>query len=240
MKNQFEDDELLAKLSKAVAEPKAPKLSETIIHSAVSTELNYGPRKLATPRLLVNLVGGALILGTVFVLTSTGGIKELSNQIDGLSGGQSTGEFLLAQGDTKISEQDLLDRKWGSLSKFGQSAVGNYVSNRPSEYVDEMWRGQGGYDSGGLVWVFAVTDAVYVPNQTNGPSLSKMFSEENMKKYSAEIASRSDADGIRLLIQGSNDKLYPLVIPENNQPGSFYNQVLEKLEGDTFTKVPSF
>jgi hypothetical protein len=239
MSKEFEHDELLSKLSKAAAEPKYPKLSETIIHSAVHADLKFGPRKFATPRLLVNLVGGAIILGTVFALTSPVGLEDFSAQIQELAGTGSNSSFLMAQGNLEISKYDLLVRNWGSMAEFGESAVGNYASNRPTEYVDEIWRGQGGYNAG-MVWVFVVTDAVYLPNQSKGYSLNQMFSEENMKKYSNQIASRSDADGIRLLIQGSNDKLYPLVIPENNQPGSFYKQVLEKLEGDTFTKVPNF
>jgi hypothetical protein len=237
MKNKFENDELLSKLSKAARQPNAPLLSDKIIYSAVDADQKYGQRKLATPRLLVSLLGGALIFGTVFVVSSTGGIEP--KILASLGGTTTDYSFLLVQGNVEISEFDLLVRYWGSLAEFGQSAVGNYVSNKPTEYVDEIWRGQGGYNSD-MVWVFVVTDAVYFPNQTNGSSLNKMFSEENMKKYSSEIASRSDADGVRLLIQGSNNKLYPLVIPENNQPGSFYKQVLEQLEGDTFTKVPNF
>jgi hypothetical protein len=237
MSKKFEHDELLSKLSKAASEPTAPKLNDSIIYSAVDSDLKYGPRKLATPRLIISLLGGAFIFGAVFVVSSPGGLP--TKILAGLGGSSSESSFLMVQGNLEISEYDLLSRNWGSMSDFGQSAVGNYVSNRPTEYVDEMWRGQGGYNAD-LVWVFAVTDAVYSPNQTNGSSLNKMFSEENMKKYSSEIASRSDEGGIRLLIQGSNDKLYPLVIPENKQPGSFYKQVLEQLEGDTFTKVPNF
>lgn len=237
MKNRFEDDELLSKLSKAARELKAPRLSDKIIYSAVDADQKYGPRRLATPRLLVSLLGGAFIFGTVFVVSSPGGIGP--KILAGLGGSTSESSFLLVQGNLEIGEFDLLVRNWGSMADFGRSAVGNYVSNRPTEYVDEIWRGQGGYNSD-MVWVFVVTDAVYSPNQTNGSSLNKMFSEENMKKYSSEIASRSDADGIRLLIQGSNNKLYPLVIPENNQSGSFYKQVLEQLVSDTFTKVPNF
>ena len=237
MSKKFEHDELLSKLSKAASERTAPKLNDSIIYSAVDSDLKYGPRKLATPRLIVSLLGGAFIFGTVFVVSSPGALR--TKTLASLGGSSSESSFLMVQGNLEISEYDLLARNWGSMSDFGQSAVGNYVSNRPTDYVDEIWRGQGGHNAD-LVWVFAVTDAVYTPNQTNGSSLNKMFSEENMKKYSSEIASRSEADGIRLLIQGSNDKLYPLVIPENNQPGSFYKQVLEQLEGDTFTKVPNF
>ena len=97
MKNKFEDDELLSKLSKAAREPKAPKLSDAIIYSAVDTDLKYGPRKLATPRLLVSLVGGAVIFGTVFVVTSPGGIG--TKILAGAGGTTTDSSFLMVQGN---------------------------------------------------------------------------------------------------------------------------------------------
>ena len=230
MKNKFEDDELLSKLSKAAGDPKAPSLHEAIIYSAVDSDLKYGPRKLATPRVLVSLVGGAAVLAGVFLFISPGPV--LDNSTDPIGEMPSN---LIIRGELEISEQELLVRNWGSLAEFGQSAVGNYITTSSTEYVDEIWKGQGGYNSG-RVWVFVVTDDVYFPNSSD---FGTMFSEASLSKYSDEIATKSDVGGIRLLIQGSNEKLYPLVIPENNQPGSLYAQILEKIESNTFTKVPS-
>ena len=229
MKNKFEDDELLSKLSKAARQPKAPLLSDKIIYSAVDTDLEYAPRKLSTPRLLVSLVGGAAVLAGVFLFFSPGPVIDVSTDPIG-----EMASNLIIRGELEISENDLLFRKWATLAEFGQSAVGNYISNCPTEYVDETWNGQGGYNAG-RVWVFVVTDNVYFPNSSD---FGTLFSEASLSAYRNEIASRSDADGIRLLIQGSNEKLYPLVIPETNKPNSLYAQVLDKIESNTFTKVP--
>lgn len=228
MNNWFEGDELLSKLRGAAAEHKAPRLSDAIIYSVTDIELKNVPIKSATPGLLMSLLGGAaLIFGAFMTVSPESKIAISTDQLDReLSGA-------IIQGDIEINEIDLLVRNGESLSDFGQSAIGNYISNRPKEYVDEIWKGQGGYNAG-KVWVFVVTDKLSFPNSSD---FSTMFSEATLKKYRNEIASQSDADGIRLLIQGSNEKLYPLVIPVNSQPGSLYSKVLEKIESNTFSNI---
>jgi hypothetical protein len=227
MNNGFEDDELLSKLREAASEHKAPRLSDTLIYSVTDIELRNSPMKLATPGRLVSLLGGFALLFGAFLSTSQGATIDISeDHLDRVLSG-------VIQGDLEISEIDLLVRNAESLPELGQTAIGNYISNRPKEYVDEIWKGQGGYNSG-KVWVFVVTDKVHFPNSSD---LSTMFSEASLRKYSNEIASQSDADGIRLLIQGSNEKLYPLVIPVSSQPGSLYSKVLEKIESNTFSNI---
>jgi hypothetical protein len=255
MTKHFEDDELLKSLGKAAGKNKAPKLDELIIHTAVSSEPKYGPRRLRTPGLILNLVGGAAILAGVFAIANPfiqDSITPLSAKVDSTSRPdylQTVAPSLAAirMGNETFTEEDFLARNEKSLSKFGQDTVGNYISNRPDEYIDEIWAGQGGYIDGqwptqdgyikGGLWVFVVTDAAYM---SNGEGLFRLLSAEMLDKHASEIASRSDEDGIRLLVQGENRKLYPLVIRVNNKPGSLYKQVLENLEGDTFTKVPNF
>jgi hypothetical protein len=235
MKNQFENDELLSNLSNAAVERKAPTLSDDIIYSAISTDSKVRSRMVARPKLVFTLAGGALALGMVYALPNSDGITPLSGKVDMVPFSESSP--LMRAGDYKMSEEDLLSHGPKSLSDFGQTAVGNYASNEPTEYIDEVWQGQGGYNAD-RVWVFAVTTAVYLPNKSD--SLGTMFSQENLIKFRDEIADSSDAAGIRLLIQGASNKLYPLVIPENKKPGSLYLQVLEILESDTFTRISGF
>jgi len=87
MTKHFEDDELLNSLGRAAGKQEAPDLNETIIHSAVTADLKFGQRKLATPRLLVSLVGGAAVLAVTAILVSSHAprIIELSN-LEGKSG----------------------------------------------------------------------------------------------------------------------------------------------------------
>lgn len=255
MTKHFEDDELLNSLGKAASKNKAPALSETIITAAVSKATKYAPRRIATPGLIFNLMGGAAVLGGVFAISSTflpNTSKTYSSTVDSTS----RPELLLKEGqslaaiaiDNKtFTEEDFLARNGKSLAEFGMGAVGNYISNRPDEYIDEVWAGQGGYIDGewptqdgylkGGLWVFVVTDTAYSPNRDG---LWDLFSLEMLERHSSDIATSSDEDGIRLLVQGANRKLYPLVIRVNNQPGSLYEQLLERLESATFTKVPNF
>jgi hypothetical protein len=81
MTKHFEDDELLNSLGKAAGKKEVPELNETIIHSAVTADLKFGPRKLATPRLLVSLAGSAAVLAVTAILVSSNSprIIELYN-----------------------------------------------------------------------------------------------------------------------------------------------------------------
>lgn len=250
MKNKFEDDEVLAQLSKAARKTKAPKLDESIIQSAMLSKPKFGPRKFLTPALMFNLAGGAAVLAGVFVFTGplspTAQEMVSSGTMDPFS--RMEGSALLVQGDVKITEEDLLARDGVSLAEHGLSAIGNYVSNSPAEYVDEIWTGQGGTETGNL-WVFVVTDAVYIANDENSVPLSSFLTSEKLGSaigegsslgYGEQLASSSEADGIRLLVQGDNNILYPLVVPVNEEPGSLYSELLGKIVSDKFTKVPTF
>jgi hypothetical protein len=240
MNNKFEDDEVLAQLSKAARKTKAPRLDEGIIQSAISSRPNVGRRKFSAPALMFNLAGGAAVIAGVFVFT--GPLGPTNQEV--LSSGTTdqfskiSGEMLLAMGDVKITEGDLLSRKGKSLSEHGLSAIGNYVSNSPSAYVDEIWNGQGGTSDENL-WVFVVTDAVYIANGDNRVTLSRPFTEEKVKSYADQIASSSEADGIRLLIQGDSNVLYPIVVPVNQEQGSLYIELRDYILSTTFTKVPT-
>jgi hypothetical protein len=94
-----------------------------------------------------------------------------------------------------------------------------------------------------------VTDAVYIANDENSVPLSSFLTSEKLGSaigedsslgYGEQLASSSDADGIRLLVQGDNNILYPLVVPVNEEPGSLYSELLGKIVSDKFTKVPTF
>ncbi|MFM8926737.1 MAG: hypothetical protein ACKOFA_00840, partial [Rhodoluna sp.] len=69
MSKDFEKDELLAKLAKSAGKKKAPTLSDDLLYSATRPSEKFGPRRLQTPNLLVNLVGGAAILAGAFALS---------------------------------------------------------------------------------------------------------------------------------------------------------------------------
>lgn len=249
MKNKFEDDEVLSQLSKSARKTKAPKLEESIIHAAISSKPNTDRGKILKPALLLNLAGGAAVLVGVFVLTgplsSTNQEVLSSGDVDQYS--KISSEMSLARGHEKITEENLLSREGWSLAEHGASAVGNYVSNSPSAYVDEIWNGQGGTSEGNL-WVFVVSDAVYIANGDNRVSISTFFTENNLNSfideeqaisYSDQIASSSDAAGIRLLIQGDSNILYPIVVPVNEKQGSLYTELRDYILSSTFTKVPT-
>jgi hypothetical protein len=243
MKNKFEDDEVLAQLSKAARKTKAPKLDERIIQSAMLSKPKFGPRKFLTPALMFNLAGGAAVLAGVFVFTGPlGANNPAAVQMESMDqfSKKMEGSSMLAMGDLKITEEDLLAREGKSLADYGQSAVGNYVSNSPTEYVDEIWNGEGGTESGSL-WVFVVTDGVYMSNSENTLPLSSLFTDGKLGSYISEnqIATSSDADGIRLLIQGDSNILYPLVVPVNEAPGSLYTELRENILSNTFSQVPT-
>jgi hypothetical protein len=244
MTKHFEDDELLNRLGKAARKNKAPALSETIVFAAVSNATKYSPRRLATPGLILNLMGGAAILAGVFAISSTF-LPNPSKTYSSTVYSTSRPEVLLREDqslaaiaiDNKtFTEEEFLARDGKSLAEFGSGAVGNYISNRPDEYIDEVWAGQAGYKKDDF-WVFVVTEETYWPN---GEGFWDLLSLEMLERHSSDIATRSDEDGIRLLVQGANRKLYPLVIRVNNQPGSLYEQLLERLESATFTKVPKW
>lgn len=250
MNNKFEDDEVLAQLSKAARKAKAPKLDESIIQSAMLSKPKFGPRKFLTPALMFNLAGGAAVLAGVFVFTgplgSTNQPMVYNDIMDPFS--KMQGSAALAQGNLKITEENLLARDGVSLAEHGLSAIGNYVSNSPAEYVDEIWTGQGGTETGNL-WVFVVTNAVYIANDENSVPLSSFLTSEKLGSaigegsslgYGEQLASSSDADGMRLLVQGDNNILYPLVVPVNDEPGSLYSELLGKIVSDKFSKVPTF
>jgi hypothetical protein len=242
MNNNFEDDELLAKLSKSARRSKAPRLDEGIIHSAISSKPKVGRRRFFAPTLMFNLAGGAAVIAGVFVFTGPLGAtnQELlsSGTADQLSK-RSEGALSLAMGNVKITEEDLLARDGKSLAEYGQSAVGNYVSNNPGEYVDEIWTGTGGTSEGNL-WVFVVTDDVHIANGDNRVRLSSPFTQDKVISHADQLASSSDADGIRLLIQGDSNVLYPIVVPVNEEQGSLYTELRDYILSDTFTKVPTF
>lgn len=250
MNNKFEDDEVLAQLSKSARKTKELKLDEGIIQSAISSKHNIGRRKFAAPALMFNLAGAAAVIFGVFVVTgplaSSNQAVLSSGALDQLS--KIEGSMALAMGHVKINEEDLLARNGKSLAEFGQSAVGNYVSNGPPEYVDEIWTGKGGTSYGNL-WVFIVTDAVYTANFDH-PVLDKMLfadsslttslGEAQVLRHPDQVARSSDADGIRLLIQGDSNILYPLVVPVNQEQGSLYQELRDYILSTTFTKVPTF
>jgi hypothetical protein len=241
MNNKFEDDEVLAQLSKAARKIKSPKLDEGIIQSAISSKPNVGRRKFSAPTLMFNLAGGAAVLAGVFVFTGSLGSTNqevLSSGTTDQSSKISAGALALARGNVKITEEDLLARDGKSLAEYGQSAVGNYVSNNPSEYVDEIWTGKGGASEGNL-WVFVVTDDVYIANGNDRVRLSSPFTQDKVISYADQLASSSDADGIRLLIQGDSNVLYPIVVPVNQEQGSLYTELRDYILSDTFTKVPT-
>lgn len=244
MNNKFEDDEVLDQLRKSARKTKEPRLDEGIIQSAISNNNHAGKRKFPAPALVFNLAGATAVIFGVFVVT---GPLASSNQ-EVLSSGtqdqlskiaEGSMEALLVEGDVKISEEDLMSQEGRSLTEHGLSAVGNYVSNNPSEFVDEIWNGQGGSSNGNL-WVFVVTDGVYIANGDDGARLSSPFYVDNIGSYTDQISRSSDADGIRLLIQGDSNILYPLVVPVNQEQGSLYQELREYILSTTFTKVPTF
>jgi hypothetical protein len=78
-------------------------------------------------------------------------------------------------------------------------------------------------------------------NSENTLPLSSLFTDGKLGSYISEnqIATSSDADGIRLLIQGDSNILYPLVVPVNEAPGSLYTDLRENILSNTFTQVPT-
>ena len=234
MSKKIDQDELLAKLQKSAAKTRAPRLDESLLLSASSDNPKFGPRRFLTPKLIVNLVGGAAVLAGVFAFVSSNNSKLSELAI--LDSEVSKGSALMVMGDTTFTEADLLARNGKSLAEYGQAAVGNYVSNNPTEYVDRMW--QGFSDSiQDSVWIFVVTDSVYIPNNPIQTTFYPIGSDQDLSNYIDQIGDSTEAEGIRLLIQSSDQKLYPLVVPPNFTPGSLYLQLRDSLLQQTYTKV---
>jgi hypothetical protein len=239
MKNKFEDDEVLAQLSKAARKTKAPKLDERIIQSAMQSKPKFGPRKFLTPALMINLAGGAAVLAGVFVFTSPfSQINEtsLSTSPEG-SSLRDMPKMSLDMGDKKFSEEELLSSNSVPLSDLGFAAVG-YTPSGASEYIDKTWQDRADGQNGNLS-VYVVTDAIYSPNNENYESLGDFFNDGKVANLKSELASSSDAEGIRLLVQGTDGAMYPMVIPVNEDAGSLYTKVRDQILIDSFTLIPT-
>lgn len=240
MKNKFEDDEVLAQLSKAARKTKAPKLDESIIQSAMLSKPKFGPRKFLTPALMFNLAGGAAVLAGVFVFTSPfSQINEtsLSTSPEG-SSLRDMPKMSLAMGDKKFTEEELLESNGVSLGELGLRAAAGYTPSEATEYIDETWQDRADGQNGTL-YVYVVTDALYSPNNENFKSLGDFFTDGKVANLKSEIASSSDAEGIRLLVQGTDGAMYPMVIPVNEDAGSLYTKVRDQILSDSFTLIPT-
>jgi hypothetical protein len=240
MKNKFENDEVLAQLSKAARKTKAPKLDESIIQSAMLSKPKFGPRKFLTPALMFNLAGGAAVLAGVFVFTSPfSQINEtsLSTSPEG-SSLRDLPKMSLAMGDKKFTEEELLSSNSVPLYELGLRAAAGYTPSEATEYIDETWQERADAQNGTL-YVYVVTDALYSPNNENFKSLGDFFTDGKVANLESEIASSSDAEGIRLLVQGTDGAMYPMVIPVNEDAGSLYTKVRDQILSDSFTLIPT-
>lgn len=229
MNEKIEKDELLNKLRQSAKNPNAPILSEEILFAATKSEQRFGPRKLHTPKIILNLVGGAAVLAAVFALTLNPSQTDILKDLEpnGTSGSAS-----IAMGNFIFTEEELLVSQKLNLAYWGQKAVGNYVSNSPETYVDNLWPGRQAY------WIFVVADGVYMPNERSA-EIRNMFKAENLDQFSGELSKDSTVRGIKFLIQeqGVGGALYPLVVRED-QESSFYKQVRDILLSDTYTQIP--
>jgi hypothetical protein len=234
MNKEFEIDELLNNLSKTARKSKAPILSEDILYSATKSESKFGPRKLHTPRLLINLVGGAAVLAGIFALSMNppqNAIMEvnLNPQLDQKI---SSGSFSIAMGDSRFTEEQFVSTSSVTLADWGQLAVGNYVSNNPERYEDRLWSGENAF------WIFVVVDGVYIPND-GSDDLNDLLNSVKLAEFKDEITSDSSVRGIKFLIQEQavGGALYPLVIKENPE-SSFYQLIRDTVLAQTYTAVP--
>lgn len=232
MSKEFEKDELLAKLAKTAGKKKAPTLSEDILYQATKTDEKFGPRKWHTPKLLINLVGGAAVLAGIFALSANPPQNAIMEaDLNPNLNQKIQGDALLVQGDLSFTEEQLASPLAESISVWGQRAIGNYVSNHPEAFDGQMWTGQTK-----PVWILIVTDGVYIPNGEI-QKLADLFTAEKLSQASLGLTTDSSLSGIKLLIQGEDGVLHPLVIT-NVQESSFYNEVLDLLIGQTYTAVP--
>lgn len=235
MSKEFEKDDLLAKLAKTAGKKKAPALSEDILYQATRSDQKFGPRKWHTPKLLINLAGGAAVLAGIFALSANPPQNAIMEaDLNPNLNQKIQGDALLVQGDISFNEEQLASPLAVSISDWGQRAIGNYVSNHPEAFDGQMWTGQTK-----PMWIFVVTDGVYFPNGAHQKlsDLFTLFSAEKMSQVSLGLTTDSNVPGIKLLIQGEDGVLHPLVVT-NVQDGIFYNEVLDLLIGQTYTAVP--
>jgi len=182
MSKEYEKDELLAKLAKAAGKKKAPTLSEDILYKATRPDEIFGPRKWHTPKLLINLFGGAAVLAGIFALSAN------------------------------PPQRALIDPNFNL--NLNQKMQGDALPE----------------------WVFVVTDGVYFPNGDNA-ELKTLFKAEELAQVAAELSTDSSQQGIKLLIQGEDGVLHPLVI-KAGQDRTLYALLLEDLLTRTFSSVP--
>ena len=236
MSQEFEKDELLAKLAKTAGKQNAPKLSEDLLHSATRTVEKFGPRKWHTPKLILNLVGGAAVLAAVFAISMNSsldsGIRPLEDPNVKLDARIDSGSALLAMGNKTFSEQELVDPLSISLAEWGQRSVGNYVSNNPDAFLNEIWSG-----NSSPTWIFVVADGIYIPNDSI-VEIRALLAPTNLDQVRQELTADSDQPGIKLLLQDDTGTLFPLVIKENPD-STLYVQLRDILLSQSFTLVPT-
>jgi hypothetical protein len=189
---------------------------------------------------MFNLAGGAAVLAGVFVFTSPfSQINEtsLSTSPEG-SSLRDLPKMSLAMGDKKFTEEELLSSNSVPLYELGLRAAAGYTPSEATEYIDETWQERADAQNGTL-YVYVVTDALYSPNNENFKSLGDFFTDGKVANLESEIASSSDAEGIRLLVQGTDGAMYPMVIPVNEDAGSLYTKVRDQILSDSFTLIPT-
>jgi len=235
MKKEFENDPLLQQLQRATEVKQAPKIGEDILIRA--TAINPSPlRKFQTPRLLVSLAGGAAVIALVSVGLSQSPFSDLALRLTGDQNSEMSAS--IAMGNYTFTEADLLARNSVSLAQYGKAAVGNYVSNHPTEYFDQMWQNHLPEENKEH-WVFLVTDDIYIPNFQDEKTFFKISNQDWLVENYSKFATTSDAAGIRMLVQDNSRKLFPLVVPVDNSPGSFYLELRDEILNLSFTKVPA-
>lgn len=236
MGKEFEKDELLTKLAKTAGKQKTPTLSEDLLYSATRVTEKFGLRKWHTPKLIVNLAGGAAVLSGIFMLSlnnvPNSSIQPLIDPNAKVDTRIASGSNLLAMGDKTFTEEELINPLPVSLAAWGERAVGNYVSNNPENYKDEIWSG-----ATSPTWIFVVADGVYFPNDASS-EIKTLLGSFSWDQVSQQLSADSNQHGIKLLIQDESGTLFPLVIRENPE-SNLYLQARDILLSQTFSLVPT-
>lgn len=236
MNEEIKNDPNLARLKKSARRVNAPKLTEDLLYKA-SNNAKFGPRKLHTPRLVLNLFGGAAVLMFTFALSTANTqqltyIMEVPSELSKIGSSMSS-DALMVEGDTVLSSEDLVKDHGKTLKEFGEGVLGNYVSNHPQTFSDSAWIGQSK-----PMWVFVVADQVYIANKYDYDTFMPLLTTAEFDANAREENYKANAVGIKLLIQGEDQVVYPLIVTSASEP-ELFAKLNQLFVSTTFTVVPT-
>ncbi|NBW73617.1 MAG: hypothetical protein EBR26_04340 [Microbacteriaceae bacterium] len=223
-----EKDELLNRLRNAEGKLDAPVLPEEILYLATKPERKFAIRKLQSPKLVLNLLGGAAILALVFIVSTS----PRDTQITDLSFSKMAPLYdstmpLEPEITFQLTEEDLITPRTVTLNEYGQKLSGGLVNS----FEADIWSGQTEPFA-----VIVIADGLYLPREITMDNLKQLFGAEKIAQVSNDVSTDESVQAIKLLIQTDSGVIHPLVIPQSDGDG-YYKDVLATLIAQSYQKI---